>query len=102
MLNYFLSLQESQGSASEEERDLLVVPSKALVYLDGTVVICRGVADSRGLNEHIGVVTKADFVNRTYKVRFEDDSLGEKTVHHDDSYILFDLDTPSGKSVKFK
>jgi hypothetical protein len=44
------------------------------------------------LNENIGVVTEVDLVNRTYKVRFEDDSLGEKTVHHDDTYILFDME----------
>jgi len=99
MENYFRSLQESGDSHSKDKADFFVINSKALVYVDGTVVICRGIANSCGLNENIGVVTEVDLVNRTYKVRFEDDSLGEKTVHHDDTYILFDMEAKFGNKA---
>ena len=88
MLDYYESLHESEDSPKATQS----VPSEHLVYMEGTIVICRGLTGPMDLNEKIGIVTEYNIESRTYKMIFEDDDLGEKTVHHDDTYILFDLD----------
>ena len=87
MENYYQSLQESGDPPSVETDDFLVVASN-LVYLDGTVVVCHGLTDST-VNKKIGVVIKVDVLNRTYKIRFQDKDMGEKTLHKDKIHILF-------------
>lgn len=89
MIKDFQSQQELLDLQGEHHS----VQSKNLIYLSGTVVVCRKSALlSMELHDKIGVVTGYDHENKTYTVLFEDKDLGEKTMQSDAISILFRLD----------
>ena len=86
---YYHKRLQSGHPGDDGEHCWMEVKSNWLVYVTATVVLCCGRGLAEDINGQIGLVVHADVNKRSYRVRFEDTALGERTVNAESAIMLF-------------